>query len=128
MQTNAHRDFLVQFSKALLKFHKTLIDTEKMRYEKQNGRIGSPAEFLRLLMEHPDFQWLRSISQLVAQIDQHVDDTDFPVEKDVQYFKHAFEQIERQNDFSNKINGLSGMNPDILVVSFQLQTMLKKVH
>ncbi len=128
MQGNAHRDFLIQFSKALLKFHKTLIDTEKIKYEKVNGRVNSSGEFLRLLMEHPDFQWLRSISQLVAQIDQHVDDTEHLADKDVQFFKHAFEQIELQNDFLKKLNGLAGINSDVLVASFQLQTMLKKVH
>src|SRR5689334_21375811 len=42
----------------LLALHKTLIDSERRRYERDHGRIESPQAALRLLLEAPAFQWL----------------------------------------------------------------------
>ena len=55
---------------ALLALHKTLIEAERRRYEKDHGRIENPHEVLRLLLEAPAFQWLHPIAEVIVQMDE----------------------------------------------------------
>ena len=53
----------------LLKLHKTLLDHERRIYEGINGPT-SPGQFLGILLEDPDFAWLRRFSTLIVEIDE----------------------------------------------------------
>ena len=55
---------------ALLALHKSLIETERRRYEKDHGRIESPHAVLRLVLEAPAFQWLHPIAEVIVQMDE----------------------------------------------------------
>ncbi|MEZ5319030.1 MAG: hypothetical protein R2752_16635 [Vicinamibacterales bacterium] len=57
---------------ALLGLHKTLIDAERLRYERSRGRIGSPHEFLTLLMQDPFFAWLQPLAHLIIEFDEWI--------------------------------------------------------
>jgi hypothetical protein len=59
---------------ALLALHKTLLDHERLRYERTNGRIDSAGQALHLVMNDPWFAWLRPMSALVVQADEKLDD------------------------------------------------------
>jgi hypothetical protein len=59
---------------ALLTLHKTLLDHERMRYERTHGRIESAGQALHLVMNDPWFAWLRLISALIVQADEKLDD------------------------------------------------------
>ena len=59
-----------QLRRALLRLHKTLLDDERVSYERVYGRIASNGEFLQLVLGHAWFVWLRPLSQLVAQLDE----------------------------------------------------------
>lgn len=60
---------------ALLHLHKALIDVERLRYGRAQGRpIDSPHEALQLLLRDPWFAWLRPISELIVQADERLDD------------------------------------------------------
>lgn len=61
---------LDQLSRALLRLHKTLLDGERVAYERVHGRITSNGEFLHLLLGHAWFEWLRELSQSMAQLDE----------------------------------------------------------
>jgi hypothetical protein len=63
-----------QLRHALLDLHKSLMDAQRVRYERLHGRIATSGEFLGLLLEHPQFAWLRSISALIARLDEWIDD------------------------------------------------------
>jgi hypothetical protein len=54
----------------LLALHKALLDYERIRYERTNGRVETTGAFLQLAIQHPQFGWLRPISELVVQIDE----------------------------------------------------------
>ena len=56
----------------LLHLHKALLDSERNVYEQLHGRIASKGEFLRLVLEDDWFSWLRSISQLIVEIDENL--------------------------------------------------------
>ena len=53
----------------LLRVHKALLDHERRRYELRRGPVGSPLEFLQLVLRDPWFAWLRPVSELTVQID-----------------------------------------------------------
>lgn len=63
---------LAELRPALLDLHKTLLDWERASYEREHGRQTS-GEMLRLLLEHPQFEWLRAISALVVRIDEELE-------------------------------------------------------
>jgi hypothetical protein len=60
---------------ALLKLHKSLIDRERAIYEQISGPMNS-GQFLTVLLEEPDFAWLRKFSTLIVEIDEMFDQKD----------------------------------------------------
>ena len=62
-------DLLRSSRDSLLKLHKTLIDHERAIYEGINGP-RTPGQFLNILLEDPDFAWLRKFSTLIVEIDE----------------------------------------------------------
>ena len=67
------RERLTELRHALLNLHKTLVDSERVGYEKVMGKIRSPNHFLQLLTNDPWFAWLRPLSQLVVAMDEVLD-------------------------------------------------------
>ena len=59
-----------QLRSALLRLHKTLLDDERVSYERVYGRIATNGEFLQLVLGHAWFAWLRPLSQLIAQLNR----------------------------------------------------------
>lgn len=56
----------------ILAIHKALLDEERKHYEQTNGIITS-GQFLNLLVNDENFQWLRVFSTLVVEIDEMLD-------------------------------------------------------
>ncbi len=56
----------------LLQLHKLFVDAERSEYEQQNGRVSS-GQFLNLLVNDANFQWLRKFSILIVEIDEMFD-------------------------------------------------------
>jgi hypothetical protein len=54
----------------LLRLHKALLHSERDMYEQLYEPIASSGEFLRLVIEHEWFSWLRPMSQLIVQMDE----------------------------------------------------------
>lgn len=50
--------------------HRELVELTKAQYEKKFGRVNSPGELLRLLLNAPDFAWLHTMSELMVDIDE----------------------------------------------------------
>jgi hypothetical protein len=53
----------------LLKLHKNLVDHERAIWEGINGQVTA-GQFLNVLLEDPDFSWLRKFSTLIVDIDE----------------------------------------------------------
>ena len=69
---DSDRQFLFDLRKALLHLHKILLDWEQSAYERVHGRV-SAAELLKVIVEDPQFAWLRPISELIVRIDTTVE-------------------------------------------------------
>ncbi|HSM81059.1 MAG TPA: hypothetical protein VLS96_05210 [Nodosilinea sp.] len=61
---------LREFRPLLLAAHKLLMDAEKEFYEERHGPIANKGEYLRLVLSHGQFSWLRPISQFIVQMDE----------------------------------------------------------
>lgn len=59
---------LVDLRHALLSLHQALITVERNAYERFYGRVSSE-KLLQLLIDHPQFDWLHRLSELIVQID-----------------------------------------------------------
>lgn len=110
------RQRLGQLRRTLLRLHKTLVDSERVTYERVVGRISSNGELLQLIIHDPWFVWLRPISALVVQIDELLDAEHpatmqdvrgmaatarallSPVEEGVGFGAHYFEALQRDPD------------------------------
>jgi hypothetical protein len=53
----------------LLSLHKSLVDAERALHEGIHGPVTA-TQFLNLLLEDPDFAWLRKFSTLIVDIDE----------------------------------------------------------
>lgn len=63
------QDNLYQLHQSLLTLHKALLEFEKQQYEAIYGKITSPQEYLNLVIKHPAFAWLRSLSEAIVATD-----------------------------------------------------------
>lgn len=64
---------------ALLALHKTLLDRQRLWYEREHGRLEGGGQMLQLVAYDPAFAWLRVLSALIVQIDERLDDKDQPL-------------------------------------------------
>ena len=64
---------LVDLRLGLLRLHKALLQMERINFEKRFGRVNS-GELLQLVINDPQFGWLRKISALVVEIDETLND------------------------------------------------------
>lgn len=72
---------LPELREALLRLHKTLVDSERISYEQTVGTIPSPNHFLQLLTNDPWFAWLHPLSLLIVAMDQAIDSKQTPLTK-----------------------------------------------
>jgi hypothetical protein len=68
--------FIEELRHSVLDLHKALLDAQRIRYERDHGRIATSGEFLGLVLEHPSFAWLRTLSALIARIDEWIEEKD----------------------------------------------------
>lgn len=69
------KEILKDGRNSLLKLHKSLLDHERAIYEGFNGPVNA-GQFLNILLEDPDFAWLRKFSTLIVEIDELFDQKD----------------------------------------------------
>jgi hypothetical protein len=65
----AERGLLTDLRHALLHLHKTLLDWERVHYERMHGRVSSH-QLLQAIFADPQFAWLRPFSELIVHIDE----------------------------------------------------------
>ena len=70
---------LEQARMELLRVHRALLETERVRFEKVRGRIANNSAFLQLVINDPWFDWLRPMAQLVLLIDERTSDKKSPL-------------------------------------------------
>ncbi len=88
---DSDRDRLRDLSSRLLRLHRLLLDRERRAYETRHGSVAA-GDLFRLVLDDPQFAWLRSLSALIARIDEAVDGDDALAPRDVDA---AFREVYR---------------------------------
>ena len=70
---DAARSLLTELRHTLLTHHKTLLDSERARYDHDVERIKSSGQLLNLVLHDPFFAWLHELSELIVMIDETLD-------------------------------------------------------
>jgi len=112
---------------ALLQLHKTLLDAQRIRYERENGRVESRGELLALVLEDASFEWLRVLSALIARLDElaEADDKDAGAEmRGVIARLRTLVRFEGNDGFTGPYREIVEAVPDALVAHVQLSRLL----
>jgi hypothetical protein len=113
---------------ALLALHKALLDAQRIRYERDHGRIETSFQFLGLVVEHPEFAWIRSLSALIAELDEWSEAKD-PAPKDqltdlLETLRSLIQPGGPNASFSVPYWKIVEAEPDVLVEHVKLWRML----
>ncbi len=112
---------------ALLQLHKALLDAQRIRYERENGRVESRGELLALVLEDASFEWLRVLSALIARLDElaEADDKDASGEmRGVIDKLRTLVRFEGNSGFTGPYREIVEAVPDALVAHVQLSRLL----
>ncbi|NUU03584.1 hypothetical protein [Herbaspirillum robiniae] len=87
--TEPNRADLRQLASELRKLHKLLIDCQSRVF----GAVGTPFDHLQLVTTHPDFAWLRILSEFMVEIDERLDEEAAPSDEELAAFRTTLEQL-----------------------------------
>lgn len=117
--TVAVKKHLEEVRHALLALHKTLVDSERVTYEKTVGAIRSPNQFLQLLTSDPWFAWLQPLSQLIVSMDEALDAkeplTDASVEAVIKEANLLLSPSEAGEGFGRHYYDALQRDPDVVI-------------
>ena len=113
--------------RGLLDLHKTLLDAQRIRYEREHGRVESTGELLDLVLREPSFEWLRVLSALIARVDElgESDDKDAAAEmRSVIDRLRTLVRFEGNPGFTVPYREIVDSVPDALVAHVRLSRLL----
>jgi len=115
---------------ALLDLHKSLVDSERVTYEKTVGSVGSPNQFLQLLTNDPWFAWLHPISQLIVSMDEALDAkeplTDAAIEAIIKEAGKLLTPSESGEGFARHYFDALQRDPDVVIAHADLMKILAR--
>ena len=114
----ATRQRLTNLRRALLRLHKALLDDERLAYERVYGQVSS-GELLQLVINHEQFAWLHSVSELIVRIDEMLDADEPATGGDVESLlaqaRVLLKPSETGNDFERRYYRALQRDPDIVL-------------
>tara|TARA_B110001454_G_scaffold219197_1_gene251427 strand:+ start:18879 stop:19268 length:390 start_codon:yes stop_codon:yes gene_type:complete len=119
MKTSAElKEQLGQISSAMARVHKTIMENEMELRELKTMKPLGPNERLQVLLNDPEFAWLRSLSQLMSTVDEVYFQKE-PIENDqVEVLKKSVNELLIQvtdTPFSKKYRSLIPVVPDLML-------------
>ena len=122
------KERLEEVRHALLHLHKTLVDSERVTYEKTVGAIRSPNQFLQLLTTDPWFAWLQPLSQLIVSMDEALDAkeplTDKVVDAAVKEANVLLHASESGEGFGRHYYDALQRDPDVVIAHADVMKIL----
>ena len=112
----------------LLHLHKILLEMERADFERVSGRLTS-GELLQLVINHPQFAWLRMISALVVQIDEMLDAEEPATLNDVQNVlsqARALFSASTDEVFNEKYQAALQREPAVVMAHSEVAKLLRK--
>jgi hypothetical protein len=113
---------------AVLAVHRALLETERLAWERMNGRVAGNLEVLRLAIEDPWFAWLRPLTALIAAMDEALQDQTpegeariAPILAEAAVLLHP---DENGSDFQQRYDEFVQRAPDVAVAHGRLMRVL----
>lgn len=119
------RDRLRDLSARLLRLHRVLLDRERLAYETRHGVVAA-GDLFRLVLDDPQFAWLRALSALIARIDAAVDGEEALAPDDVEA---AFREVYRLlkggagGEFQDKYHEALQRSPEVVMAHADVSKM-----
>ena len=124
---DSSRARLKDLSQRLLRLHGLLLDRERQAYERRHGALPSRA-LLQLLLHDEEFAWLRSLSGLVAHIDELVSAPEPPPGELVErVFAEATRLLKsgEQSPFHDKYRDALQDSPEVVMAHAEVSKLLR---
>jgi hypothetical protein len=122
------RQRLTDLREGLLVLHRALLNSERICYEREHGRIPSSGQFFHLVLNHGWFAWLRPVSGLVAEIDAMLDAEDPATASDMtRVFKEArtlLRPSEHSTGFGKWYFDAIQRDPDVVLAHAKVTRLL----
>jgi hypothetical protein len=122
---------LTQLRNGLLTLHKTLLDSERARYERDVERISSSGQLLNLVLYDPWFAWLHELSELVVLIDETLDAKEPPNGIDAERLITQARELVAPNEngagFRKSYFDAMQNDPDVVLAHGQARKLLSSL-
>ena len=114
---------LVALRQALLRLHKSLLEMERRRYEKEHGSVTA-GELFRLVVDDAQFSWLHNISEFVVRIDESLASEEGVTETDahvaISLARKIFAPTESGDSFQKKYFDAIQSDPSVVMEHAEL--------
>ena len=87
------RERLVVVAKALRSLHRALAERSRRDLEAQEQTVIPPGSWLSMLTRDPRFAWLRSLSELIVDLDVYLEADPVPAEDDSSSIRGEVERL-----------------------------------
>jgi hypothetical protein len=115
---------------ALLRLHKTLLEAERVSYERGRGSVGGSGEFLHLVINDPWFAWLRPVSELVVHMDELLEPAQEAKEGEALAALGQAASLVRPPDgggeFGRRYREALQVSPDVVLAHAELSRLLPR--
>ena len=123
---------LTDLRNALLRLHKTLLDSERAYYERDVARIHSSSELLKLVLYDPWFAWLHELSELVVLIDETMDSKEPPdgigADRLVTQARELIVPNENGQGFARRYFEAMQRDPDVVLAHGRTRKLLESLE
>jgi len=124
------RQRLTELREAMLPLHKILLESDRVGYEATFGKIQSPYQFLKLVMEDPWFAWLAPMTQLITAMDEMLDAKKEPltvagVDAMADRIKTLLVATEAGEGFSRHYDEALQRNPDVVLAHAAVAKLIR---
>jgi hypothetical protein len=125
--TDHELNFLRDLRHRLLHLHKSLLDIERVNHEKVFGQVNS-GELLQLVINHPQFAWLRAISALVVEIDEALDADEPATSNEMRSLVTQARSLfisQENEEFREKYQAVLQNDPDVVMEHAGVMKLLR---
>lgn len=114
----------------LLRLHKTLLDDERVAYERVHGRIASNGAFLQLALNDAWFAWLRPLSQAIAKLDELSESDEASCREAIPALLESVQTLlmptETGEGFGRQYHAALQRSPDVVLAHAGVRTLLRQ--
>ena len=124
------RQRLTDLREAMLPLHKALLEFDRVGYEATFGKIQSPFQFLKLVMDDPWFTWLTPMTQLITVMDEMLDAKQEPltvaaVDAVAERVKTLLVATEGGEGFSRHYDEALQRDPDVVLAHAAVAKLIR---